>query len=69
MHIHPCHIRLTITLDHAQELPAVPFIEGCMIGDQIGGRNSFDAQIFHCHTRKSLPDSSCTTILSWLPRP
>jgi hypothetical protein len=45
--IHSGHIRFTVALDHAQEFPAIPFIEPGVIGNQVRRRNAFRAQIVY----------------------
>ena len=52
MDVHTGHIRFAVALHHAQELPAVALIEVCMVGHEVGRRNSLAAQIFHGHVQQ-----------------
>ena len=57
VNIHPCHIRLTIALDHAQEFPAVPLIKVGMVSHKVGRRNALGTQIFHSHVQQLSGDT------------
>ena len=47
MDIHSGFLLLAVALHHAIKLPAVPFIEARVIGDQVNGRYARFAQILH----------------------
>ena len=65
MNIHPCHIRLAIALDHAKELPSVPFIKTDMVSHQIGRRNPVGSQILYSHVQQFSGDAlASVTLLS-----
>lgn len=50
--VHSCHVRFAVTLDHAQEFPAVSFVESGVISNQIGGGDALCFQIFHSHVQQ-----------------
>ena len=57
MNIHPGHIRLAVTLYHAQEFPAVPLIKTGVVGHQIGRRDSLGTQILHRYIQQLSGDA------------
>ena len=52
MDIHPCQIRFSVSLNHAKEFPAIPFIKAGMIGNQIKGCDVFGPHFVHHHIQK-----------------
>ncbi len=52
VNIQSCHIRLPVALGHAEEIPAVPFIETGMVCDEINGRDAFRFQVVNGHVEQ-----------------
>ena len=63
MDVHTGHVGLAVTLNHAQEFPAVALIETGVVCDEVGRRNALGAQIFHRHVQQLACDAAAAVAL------